>query len=505
MAADLCWIFPVPPLSYHDIVAAGHHTQSPIAAHGRNSNSLIESPRLGADVPNDMRRCSCAACIMVGLTLSITTILLLQLTLSAAPRGAHSFAAVDPAALLSSRILQRLLPSYLERDLEVLRRVCSANVTRFDIAGRELLVRNFTLRSDKQHGGDAAATAAASSSSPPAVQVGYLNVSWDSYLRPCLDVELADVDVSVDFTNVLLTRTNWHELKDKGFPPPLLTGYYDYDDNGKQAEYAAEKAKDKSTDVPEPPEEDESSKKSARAADRYLDYLIQEGGLDAADEEEEDVDTSSFAYTFLRIGRVVFRGNITLRTTSRPLGGKDLAQPFHFDLEALSDLTAQLERAADEEEAKEGPTRVKRKGCTMETAYDIVTTFFLRKLEQVLAQTVFDISVFGRESAPMQTANSLLASAGSLAKDYASSVGQIAEERARDRLGGMQQKVLDKLQAMGVGDDKVETIRKNSNSVAESAVGLVTAALRDRLNRQKARKVQTDAQDKPNGRPDGEL
>ena len=137
-----------------------------------------------------MRRCSCATCVMFGMTLSIS-ILLSCFLLSTAPRGTLSFAAVDPSALLSSRVLQRLLPSYLEQDLSILRSVCSANETRFDILGRELLVRNFTISQDK--GRDAA-----TSTSTPAFRVGYLNISWDSYLRPCLDFELKDVEIAAE-------------------------------------------------------------------------------------------------------------------------------------------------------------------------------------------------------------------------------------------------------------------------------------------------------------------
>ena len=197
---------------------------------------------------------------MFGMTLSIISILLSCLVLSTSPRGTLSFAAVDPSALLSSRVLQRLLPSYLENDLSILRSVCSANDTRFDILGRELLVRNFTISQDKGRDGD-------TSTSTPAFRVGYLNISWDSYLRPCLDFELSDVDCAVEFTNVLLTNTNWQELDKKGFPPPLITGYYE------DAEPA--ETEEASTNIPE--QEDDDSK-SPSAAAKYLDFLIEEGG-----------------------------------------------------------------------------------------------------------------------------------------------------------------------------------------------------------------------------------
>ena len=85
----------------------------------------------------------------------------------------------------------------------------------------------------------------------------------------------------------------------------------------------------------------------------------------------------------------------------------------------------------------------------------------------------------------MQKANSLLSSAEGLVKDYASSVSKLAEENAKGRLGGIQRKVLDKLQAMGVDDDKVEGIRKSSNSLAEKTVGLVAAALKKSSRRRK--------------------
>ena len=79
-------------------------------------------------------------------------------------------------------------------------------------------------------------------------------------------------------------------------------------------------------------------------------------------------------------------------------------------------------------------------------------------------------------------------------------MSKLAEENAKGRLGGIQQKLLDKLQAMGVDDDKVEGIRKSSNTLAEKTVGLVAALLKEKLV-----KVQTDGQRKRNGGPDGEL
>jgi hypothetical protein len=46
-----------------------------------------------------------------------------------------------------------------------------------------------------------------------AIRIGRVFVHWDSYSEPCLDVEVDDVHVLVDFTNLILTHNSWNELR----------------------------------------------------------------------------------------------------------------------------------------------------------------------------------------------------------------------------------------------------------------------------------------------------
>mmetsp|Transcript_48379 Transcript_48379/g.94534 ORF Transcript_48379/g.94534 Transcript_48379/m.94534 type:complete len:239 (-) Transcript_48379:297-1013(-) len=49
-------------------------------------------------------------------------------------------------------------------------------------------------------------------------------MTWDSYSAPCLDVRVEDVAIRVEFTDLLLTRTNFDRLREFGFPPASLLG-----------------------------------------------------------------------------------------------------------------------------------------------------------------------------------------------------------------------------------------------------------------------------------------
>ena len=53
--------------------------------------------------------------------------------------------------------------------------------------------------------------------------MGRLFLRWDSYRRPCIEIVVEDVDVLVDFVNLILSKTNWNELKEEyDFPPRML-------------------------------------------------------------------------------------------------------------------------------------------------------------------------------------------------------------------------------------------------------------------------------------------
>ena len=65
---------------------------------------------------------------------------------------------------------------------------------KLNLIDRELIIRNFTVGLPGQ--GDS-------------LRVGRVDVRWDSYTKPCVDIEVDNVSVLVEFTNLALTRNNW--------------------------------------------------------------------------------------------------------------------------------------------------------------------------------------------------------------------------------------------------------------------------------------------------------
>jgi hypothetical protein len=110
-----------------------------------------------------------------------------------------SFLTVDPSKVLSTLVNHAglLIPDSVEKDLKILSEVCSAGLAELDILARRLIVRNFTVSSVE---GDR-----------HTLRVGKLQLRWDSYLKPCFEIEVEDVHFLVEFTNLVLTRNNWYE------------------------------------------------------------------------------------------------------------------------------------------------------------------------------------------------------------------------------------------------------------------------------------------------------
>lgn len=107
-----------------------------------------------------------------------------------------SMLTVDPSKIISLMIQHGglLLPKYFENDLNALSQICHAERVQLNVVERKLLVHNFTVHLPDQE---------------DAIRVGRVYLQWDSYLRPCVDIEVDDVDIFVEFMNVLLTKNNW--------------------------------------------------------------------------------------------------------------------------------------------------------------------------------------------------------------------------------------------------------------------------------------------------------
>jgi hypothetical protein len=108
---------------------------------------------------------------------------------------------VDPSGILSLLIshLNFLIPAdgTMIQDLETLFQVCHSEHVSWNMVERELVIYNFTINVP---GGD---------DDRNAVHVSRIYFKWDSYLQPCVDIEVDNVTILVDFIDLLMTRTNW--------------------------------------------------------------------------------------------------------------------------------------------------------------------------------------------------------------------------------------------------------------------------------------------------------
>jgi hypothetical protein len=106
---------------------------------------------------------------------------------------------IDPSRIISTMIKKGglVLDKSTRKDLLILDQVSSARSTYLDVYNKELEVRNWTV------------TPPNSKDASPSLRVGRIFIKWDSYLRPCVDIRVEDVDIMVDFSNLRLTQSNW--------------------------------------------------------------------------------------------------------------------------------------------------------------------------------------------------------------------------------------------------------------------------------------------------------
>lgn len=182
-----------------------------------------------------------------------------------------SFFTVDPSKILSVLINRGglLMPKSVEKELLALANVLHVDEAKLNLVERELILRNFIVGIP---------------GSRESLRVGRVHVRWDSYIRPCVDMEVEDIDVLVEFTNLKLTESNWNELEDAGFPPAME--YYET-------------------------------------------------------EEESSVMSS----TFVRIGTVDLSGNVRLEISSRPL--ERPITTIVYDLDMLQDLNIEIRKVSE--------------------------------------------------------------------------------------------------------------------------------------------------------------
>jgi hypothetical protein len=108
-----------------------------------------------------------------------------------------SFFTIDPSKILVT-VIERgglILPKSIQRELLAMSRVCHVDQVQWNPVQKRLLLVNVTVTAPgmKEH----------------SLLIGRVSVSWESYTKPCLNIEVDDVDMLLEFTNLLLTKNNW--------------------------------------------------------------------------------------------------------------------------------------------------------------------------------------------------------------------------------------------------------------------------------------------------------
>ena len=113
-----------------------------------------------------------------------------------------SYMTVDPSSILS--LLIQKAGFFLDPQLLQLSRLMHCDQAQLNVVQRQLVITNFTVSIPTT-----SITANDQQPYPYALRIGKIHVGWDSYSRPCMEIQVENVDIVVEFTNILLTRNNW--------------------------------------------------------------------------------------------------------------------------------------------------------------------------------------------------------------------------------------------------------------------------------------------------------
>lgn len=272
-----------------------------------------------------------------------------------------------------------VLPEHITRDLEIISSVCECDDTSLDLIHKELRIQNIKIVIPKENGNKYSGL----KEERAALSIGTLCLSWDSYLRPCIDIEVENVNILVEFINLILTKNNWNTLKDKGFPPK----FKDLDDG----------------DVP-----------------------LKES-------------------TFIRIGGIRLIGEIKLKLRSKPLD-QDLVEDIVFDLRKIAELSNQIRRASDHAKDKTGRRGLKTEEL-YEIIYIYFNEQIQQLVKIAATDLALGAINRDTQGKTVRDAKKLLGSAVNVAMKYSKNVGDKADEQFGDNLMslGVGAKELDQL------------------------------------------------------------
>jgi hypothetical protein len=109
-----------------------------------------------------------------------------------------SYLTVNPSKMVTYMINHGglVLPKSAKDDLQIFSKVCHADEVLLNVLEKKMQIRNFTLHTE-------------GNKKDIALRIGRMYVEWNSYRKPCLSIEVDDVDMLVEFMNIILTQSNW--------------------------------------------------------------------------------------------------------------------------------------------------------------------------------------------------------------------------------------------------------------------------------------------------------
>ena len=229
-----------------------------------------------------------------------------------------SLLTIDPSELLSTIVDNGglFIPDYIDKDIHIMRKAIHCQKAQLNIITRDVVLTNFTIGLNKKE---------------PLMRIGRIKVHWDSYTNPVIFIELDLVDVAVEFTNLILTESNWQELAKIGFPPQFLLAT-----------------------------EEEVASNNKR--------------------QKESIENDSW----IRIGSIDLSGNVTMRISSRPLS-RALGS-IYYDMKALQDMSVQIKKQSRHNYVGSG-----RLGLTPLDLSTLLQSYFVQKVQDFVSSQVHQI------------------------------------------------------------------------------------------------------------------
>lgn len=270
-----------------------------------------------------------------------------------------SFFNVDPSKILTTLIKRGglLLPQSVEQELKQVAKMLHVDSAVLNLVEKELLLTNFTVNLPTQ--GDS-------------LRVGRVDVKWDSYLKPCVDITVDNVEIWMEFLNLVLTRTNWHELQEAGFPPSL---YYDY----------------------------------------------------------QKMPSSNS--TFVRIGSLQLGGDVRVHIESRPLH-RPIVKDLKWPMETLGGLYAKIQATSNANLAstgRRGCTTDELYDIVQDYFGERLKTFIKERVKDV-AEVIQDVGMETAKTRTVDEARRIASSVGGVMKDYSEQAVQTTERNLEGSL-----------------------------------------------------------------------